>query len=495
MEAAAAGPAVFEALVRSEPEVGHYVELRIRRTSCAISCANTPLSLTFPPRACGCCWKGWSPDRSAPESWRSAKASRPGAMFIVRDGRLRAYIDRDGTREQRSYLRRGDFFGEVSLLRGTDRTANVEAVSDCELWALEPQLFAQLVAEHPKFRERIEQRISAYDYRRTANVPLDFADELLPADAAGPEILSAEQTQVAGAALPRTTMASTSKSSISVDSPARAAHPPLSRDDCRTMRRTRAQRRWRWSAAITAARCQPRVCARPFIPRLMVRACSVSDRVRSRSVFQGARREGVQESAGLDAAAGDFALGEQPLAGPVRRRHRVRWVADPARGRRRIRAIRTRGELVWLRGLVRPHRSVQGEYRRNVPRVGWFLGFFKPYRRTLLIAVALAFLSAAGTMLIPVLSKFIVDEVIRQHDVGCSPCSCWPCSARCCCPWWSRMVQRQLLSRIAVRVDRETLDTLAEVLLALPMSYFQARRMGDIGRRLSGLQSAREISR
>ena len=96
--------------------------------------------------------------------------------------------------EPRAYLRQGDFFGEVSLLRGTHRTASVEAVTDAELWALAPEVFAQLVAEQPKFRERIDQRIASYDYRRVARVPLDFAEELLPADAAGPEVLAEEQT-------------------------------------------------------------------------------------------------------------------------------------------------------------------------------------------------------------------------------------------------------------------------------------------------------------
>ena len=31
-------------------------------------------------------------------------------MYVVRHGRLRVYIDRDGIPEQRAYLRRGDFF-------------------------------------------------------------------------------------------------------------------------------------------------------------------------------------------------------------------------------------------------------------------------------------------------------------------------------------------------------------------------------------------------
>jgi ATP-binding cassette subfamily B protein len=55
------------------------------------------------------------------------------------------------------------------------------------------------------------------------------------------------------------------------------------------------------------------------------------------------------------------------------------------------------------------------------------------------------------------------------------------------------VVQRYLLSFIAVRIDAATLDYLTRTLLALPMAYFTARRTGDIQRRLSGLRQVREF--
>ena len=48
------------------------------------------------------------------------------------------------------------------------------------------------------------------------------------------------------------------------------------------------------------------------------------------------------------------------------------------------------------------------------------------------------------------------------------------------------LIQRYLLSIVAVRFDIATLDHLTKTLLALPMSYFSTRRTGDIERRLSG---------
>jgi ATP-binding cassette subfamily B protein len=56
------------------------------------------------------------------------------------------------------------------------------------------------------------------------------------------------------------------------------------------------------------------------------------------------------------------------------------------------------------------------------------------------------------------------------------------------------IVQRYLLSFVAVRVDAAALDFLTRKLLALPMSYFNTRRTGDIQRRLSGVRQVREFA-
>jgi ATP-binding cassette subfamily B protein len=54
-------------------------------------------------------------------------------------------------------------------------------------------------------------------------------------------------------------------------------------------------------------------------------------------------------------------------------------------------------------------------------------------------------------------------------------------------------VQRYLLSFSAVRIDGAVLDFLARRLLALPMSYFNTRRTGDIRRRLEGVEILRQF--
>ena len=120
----------------------------------------------------------------------------PGPMYVIESGRARS--SREGE-EDLGYFRTGDFFGERSLLLGEPRAATVEAVTDCVLLRFDPDLFQRLLGEYPEFRERVEQRLRQYDYHRLARVPLDFAEEILPAEASAFETADRAQPSEDGA--------------------------------------------------------------------------------------------------------------------------------------------------------------------------------------------------------------------------------------------------------------------------------------------------------
>ena len=482
--------AVFEALVRSEPKVGHYIELYIRRDELRDFLREHTAFADLPPEGLRLLLDGLI-TRSVRAGELVIRQGEPaGAMYIVRDGRLHAYIDRDGTREERSYLRRGDFFGERSLLQGTDRAVSVEAVSDCELWALEPLLFAQLVDEHPKFRQRIEQRISAYDYRRSAHVPLDFADELLPADAAVPETLSALQTRAAGAAYPQ-------QADIAVEEHFDGFVRPRRRI-------RRFPHVLQVDAADAGAASLAMICryhGRNVSTTLVRDAVNTAvDGTSLLGIGQGA------ESLGLSvrtAKVSKSRLDTMPLPAILNWENN-HWlvvydvdaeyarVADPARGCRRVQRTELESKWSGYAAFFAPTAALR-ETPEEKSRIGWLLGFFRPYRCALLMSVALSFVAAIGSMLIPLLSKFIFDKVIRQHDVRLLTAIVLVMFGALGISVVAMYFQRLLLTRVSVHVDRASLDTLSEALLALPMSYFQARRIGDIGRRLNGMQVVRDF--
>jgi ATP-binding cassette subfamily B protein len=483
--------AVFDALVRSEPQVAHYFELHIRRHELRDFLRAYTAFADLPADGMRVLLEALTMKSVEAEQVVIRQGDPPGPMFIVREGRLRAYLERNGAQEQRAYLRRGDFFGEVSLLRATDRTATVAAVTDAELWVLEPHVFAQLVADHPRFRERIEHRISQYDYRRVAHVPLDFAEELLPADAAGPEVLSEDQTRsVATEFIPE------------VDVGDDAAE----RDDF--VRPAKRIRRFPLVLQVDEMDCGAASLA--IICRYFGRKVSIA-RIREavHTAIDGTSLLGIgrgAESLGLavrTAKVSSSRLDAMPLPAiihweanhwlvvyDVDAKH-VR-VSDPARGRRRFKRSEFESKWSGYAAFFAPTKAFE-EAPEESSRVTWLLEFFKPYRRTLIVALLLALVAAGLEMLIPVLSKFVVDDVIRYDNSQLLTVLVAAMFGALGLTVVVTLVQRLLLSRIAVRIDGASLDMLSGKLLALPMSYFHSRRTGDIERRLNGMRLVRQF--
>jgi len=76
----------------------------------------------------------------------------PGAsLFVLTTGRVRAYVKNAAGRNAKVRdLVEGDFFGEVSLLRGVGRTATVTAVTRAELLELDRDTLNAISQRHPR---------------------------------------------------------------------------------------------------------------------------------------------------------------------------------------------------------------------------------------------------------------------------------------------------------------------------------------------------------
>jgi CRP-like cAMP-binding protein len=232
----------FEELLVTFPDLKKYLEQQVaRRRLQNFFRAPTPRS-----RACRStrslpCWRSWSRRRWLRVSSSFDRAT-PGPMYIVEAGRLRVFVEEDGSRRYLRYLRRGDFFGELSLFKHEDRTSTVEAVEPCRLLRLNASTFNQLLEGYPEFRTQLEERIAQYDYRTVARVPLDFADETLPAELRAHEKVGPQQVEA------------TDGEEEDVDGQ-EASAAPFATQDGRFVKRARRIRRFPFVRQLDAADC------------------------------------------------------------------------------------------------------------------------------------------------------------------------------------------------------------------------------------------------
>ena len=125
--------------------------------------------------------------------------------------------------------------------------------------------------------------------------------------------------------------------------------------------------------------------------------------------------------------------------------------------------------------------------------IAWLWSFFRPFSSIFAKALALAVVVSGLQMVLPVFTQVIVDRVLVEQDVGLLNVLILCMLAVVVFSTLAMVVQRYLLSFVAVRIDSATLDFLTRRLLALPMSYFNTRRTGDIQRRLAGVRQVREF--
>jgi HlyB family type I secretion system ABC transporter len=485
---------VFQALVRSAPELGAYVEREARRHHLRDFFRLNSAFARLPADALAQMLSEVRPVQVESGEVVIRQGGEAGPMYVVQTGRLRAYGEDDG--RDLAYLRAGDFFGERSLLRGEPRAASVAALTDCTLLELSPEAFERLTTAHPAFREAIQERAAQYDYKRVARVPLDFAEEIVAVDATRPQTVGPDQVEAV-------------LDEPAPDSGAAAAEAP---DDA-------------WPDELFG-RPEKRLRRFPHLWQVDEMDCGAASlaivcRHYGREVSLAHIRRlvdtGIDGTSLTGIAGGAEAIGLATRTVKASKRNLdtlplpaiVHWeahhwivlydtsethvrVSDPARGLLKI--GREEFEAKWS-----GYAALFGYTPRfeDAPEgglgFGWLLDFFRPYRRTFVKGVVLALIAAGLQMVIPVFSQIIVDNVVVHRDYTLLTVLVLGMIGVLIAALAATVVQGYILSRVAVKIDGSTLDFLTGKLLALPMSYFGTRRTGDIERRLAGMQQIRRF--
>ncbi len=80
-----------------------------------------------------------------------AKRQDADAMYIVLSGRIKIFTNSASKKRKTfAYLKEGEFFGEMSLLEGTTRTAAAQSVEPSRLMVIRKKDFQRLLAHDPK---------------------------------------------------------------------------------------------------------------------------------------------------------------------------------------------------------------------------------------------------------------------------------------------------------------------------------------------------------
>jgi CPA2 family monovalent cation:H+ antiporter-2 len=94
----------------------------------------------------------FTPRTAVPGDRLIRNGDRPDAAYFISTGAVEVAISGRNIR-----LGPGDFFGEMALLSGARRTADVTAIDYCEFLVLTRRDFQSFVSRHPELREGLKK--------------------------------------------------------------------------------------------------------------------------------------------------------------------------------------------------------------------------------------------------------------------------------------------------------------------------------------------------
>jgi CRP/FNR family cyclic AMP-dependent transcriptional regulator len=81
-------------------------------------------------------------------------------MYVIQEGRVRVFAERDGTEVTLAVRRQGEFFGEMAIFEREVRSANVRAEGRVRVLTLDKRNFLQRIQEDPSLAFRIVETMS-----------------------------------------------------------------------------------------------------------------------------------------------------------------------------------------------------------------------------------------------------------------------------------------------------------------------------------------------
>ena len=408
-----------------------------------------------------------------------------GPMFILRAGRVRVFNGEKTKAINRAFYREGEFFGELSILNGAPRAASVEAMTDCELLLLEPAAVERLRLQFPEFERLLRERLAQYRLDETARVPLDFAEELLPAEAR-----TANKTADAGEISEEEVGEPFAEGGLFRKRPRRGwgAFPfiqQIDEMDC--------------GAASLGMVCR-HFGRKVSLARIRALCHTASDGTSLKGICAAASELGLAARA---LKISQRHLDQMPLPAichwegnhwlvvyDVSEKHV--WLADPAKSRRKVSRAQFLENWSGYTALF-DYTTAFGKAPESAPSLSWIWPFLREHRSSLVLALGLALLSSALALLFPIFTQLVVDKLMLDREIGLMPMLLCGLVGALAFLLTANLIQQYLLSFVAVRLDTAVLDYLTRRLLALPMSYFQSRRTGDIQRRLDGARQLRQF--
>ncbi len=442
-----------------------------------------------------------------------AQGEQDDRLFIVKSGHL-VVSRREAPSHRIAQLGSGDVVGEMAVLTREARSADVVADTDAVVVSVPGEEFRRVAGANADLSKRVGALVES---RRQAAVGAGAAGA---GDAAGaPAPASSAPSQAAGApaGMPEGTPAHTQATLKAQPAAGTQAQPatakPKPTDTSQFAGRwPRMAALWRRFVDWRKRRAKPPAVLQHSEMDCSAACLSTLCRFYGKEVSINTTRELArvrQEGASLsnivralremgfkaDAYESSLAQLKQKRLPAIANWRGYHWVvvhevtdttvvvADPAEG------LVTYTIEKWMEGWARFTIFVEptpkfDEFPETPATVTAFLPFFTPYKRQIGDIFLASFLLMMVGILAPLFTKFIIDDIILKESDQWLLAAVVVMIAVLLLEQMLTFVRNEIILRVTSQCNSQIIGVIYERLLSLPLSYFSARKTGDITSRL-----------
>lgn len=430
-------------------------------------------------------------------------------VYIVHTGRMT--VTRDEAPSVRLVvLRAGDIVGEIAVLQRTSRTANVDAIEDVTCYAIEGGIFREVTERHGAFNTGIE-KMMAERLHKVEEEALETAGESAETGTVLPSTQARDISQKPVAAETATVSAtdespSTSRSFIPNSAARRGAkaaptymEPPqltlkqkiikliFVLPDYPTIRQH--------SQMDCSAACLATVC-KYFGKTISLNVTRDMARVRQEgasmaNVIRAANELGFETEAYISSidqlrekklpAIANWKGYHWIVVYEVTDTHVI--VSDPADGM----VKHSIDDFIesWSRYTIfmKPTQKFAA-FPESKPSLMVFMPFFEKHKRTILEIFAASVFLQILAIVAPLFSKFVIDEIILKADAQWLTMALVVMVIVMLLNMFMDYVSDIMALNMTLGINYDLISATYRKLLRLPLSYYEARQVGDITNRL-----------
>ncbi|SLM29137.1 putative Leukotoxin translocation ATP-binding protein LktB [Desulfamplus magnetovallimortis] len=153
---------IFEKFVFSKPEIRGYFDKFIHSTSIQLFLKGCSLLSPLKPKDVQQIVKNFNPESFMAGEGIFRQGDEPDKFYLIESGKLKVIKWEDGDQSIINFLHQGEFFGEKALIEDSPRYADVVCLTNCHLFALSRDTFKELIQKSPDLKSLFSDRLHQY---------------------------------------------------------------------------------------------------------------------------------------------------------------------------------------------------------------------------------------------------------------------------------------------------------------------------------------------